>query len=483
VIGHVNFSRRHAMCLALFCSACVLQPPANTNLSDVAKLPSEWSNISEASPVNRASDRTSTDADRQWWRIFNEPALDSIIDHAEKHSPTLALAVAKVSEAQASFYAATAAQGARINAEGNTKRTSPQSGIDSNQASRAVNAALSWEVDVFGRIKHTAAAAEQRLAARHTDAQAMRLSLETQIVDAVLLYRVCALRESSRAEDYRSRQKILSLTESKLAVGQTAPVDQARARSSALDSAGQLLSTQAQCAQTMNLLVAISGMQPPELKASLVLTQDAPPINQSFATLPMLSLRLPAEVLQNQPSVQVAMRNADAAFEEIGGAEAARRPSLNLSALLGSTWLSVGQVDSRSNTWSLASAVTGTLFDGGAGKANVRAARARYDQSIAQLQSVVRTSIQEIENALVALDVAQQKEIVAGAGLDASKQLFMGSELSYRAGRMSLFELEDARRALNNASMNLLDAQRDRAQGLNALIRATGNTTSVKFIQ
>jgi outer membrane protein, multidrug efflux system len=365
---------------------------------------------------------------------------------------------------------------ARVSADVNTRRTTPASNLGPVQSTSSANLSASWEVDLFGRIRHNIAASNQRLLARQGDAQSARLSLQTLIADTLTQSRACYLKVASRTEDLRSRKKTSDLTALRQSAGQLAPIDTARARTSEADSANQLISTQALCSQLVNALVAATGLSNDEIL--IALDQKSTKTLVALPKPPKSSLRIPAQVLASHPSVVTALRNADAAYEEIGSAEASRRPSLSLSALLGSSWLSAGLTDTRSTVWSLGSSMAGVIFDAGAGKANVNAAAARHTQTLAQLESTIRSVVQDIENALVSLDSAQQREAAAIAGSENAQILLQGSEASFRAGRMSLFELEDARRSFNAAQNNLIDAQRDRAQAWIALIKASGNAVA-----
>jgi outer membrane protein, multidrug efflux system len=457
------------LCVALgLLHGCTLQPPASTTMPKVVK---DWANSSTAISITETD---TIDANTpSWWQGLNDKALASFIASAESNSPTIAIAISRVAEAQANLDAVAASKSPRVSADLNSKRATPASNQGPVQSTTSTNLSASWELDLFGRIRHNVAAANQRLLARQGDAQSARLSLQTLIADTVTQSRACYLKVANRAEDVRSRKKTAELTALRQFAGQVAPIDTARARTSEADSVNQLIATQAQCNQYVNALVAATGLSSDEILIGL--DQKSTKTLIALPKPPKSKLKIPAQVLTSHPSVVTALRNADAAYEEIGSAEASRRPSLSLSALLGSSWLSAGLTDTRSTVWSLGSSFAGVIFDAGAGKANVNAATARHVQTLAQLESTIRSAVQDIENALVSLDSAQQRESVALIGSENAHLLLQGSEASFRSGRMSLFELEDARRSFNAAQTNLIDAQRDRAQAWIALVKSSGN--------
>jgi outer membrane protein, multidrug efflux system len=462
--AHIHSS----LVLALTLAGCALQPPANTTMPSAQ---TNWTNAAPGVVASASPGKFSSDS--AWWRRLRDDAITTLIDAADKTSPTIALALARVDEARASISSTNAASGPRANVDASTQRATGQSLSGDAQTSSSLNLNLSWELDLFGRLRHNTAAAVQRLASRESDAASTRLTLHAQVAEAVLNSRACTAKLAARQDDYRSRQQTLELTSLRESVGQVAPIDTARARSALADSANQLSSNKMQCAQYITSLVALTGLSAERIKLLLVETHVN--VARKIPEPPRSTLALPATVLARHPSVVTALRNADAAYEDIGGAEAARLPSLSLSGLLGSTWLRAAGTSTRSTSWSIGPSLTGSLWDGGAGRANADAARARHAEAIAQLESAVRNAAEEIENALSQLASAEAREGYSTDGLTASQQLLSGSEASFQVGRMSLFELEDTRRTYNNAVAAYVDAMRDRSLAWVALVKATAN--------
>jgi outer membrane protein, multidrug efflux system len=455
-------------------SGCALQPAADTKLNVEQ---ASW-NTKSASAV-ALSVSTAAATTTAWWRVFDDPKLNELVAAAEARSSTIALALARVEEARATTDQVEGNRGPRLAGDASAKRGNSQSAMGSAQTSFSATMNLSWEIDLFGRLRHNAAAASERLAARESDAENSRLVLIAQVVDTVFALRACNAKLAARKEDARSRQETLRLTALRESVGQVAPIETARAKSAAIDSATQVANADAQCAQLKNALVTLSGWTIAQLDEAF--QTNAPTENARIVAAPPKSeLAVPAAILLQHPNVRAALRSADAAFEDIGSAEAARYPSLNLSALLGQSWIRALGRTTNSDSWSLGGSLTGSLFDGGAANANARAARSRYAQAIATLDGTVRSTTQDIENALVTLANAEGRDELSKDAVAAAKQLLVGSEASYRAGRMSLFELEDVRRSYNNANVSRIDAERDVAQTWVALVKATGSALDIK---
>ena len=461
--------RAVALAMVISLPGCALQPPAHT---EMPRLPTQWS---QGSP---APSSTQPPASLTWWRALQDGGLDELVEAAEQSSPTLAQAWARLDEARANAGAQQASQGPSLRADAQASRGTSQSANGQPQTRASANANFSWELDLFGRLRHNSAAAQQRLQGSQADAQGTRLLLQAQVADAVIAARACGAQAAVRREDVRSRTAALRLTELRQAAGQVSAMDTARSRSSLADAEVNRVGTEEQCAEGEQQLVSLTGW--PVARIRQALQASTPPPPRLVHEPPAFQAGLPATVLGSHPNIVSALRAADAAWEDIGAAEAARRPSLSLTALLGPSWLRAAGSFSRSSSWSLAPAWSASLWDGGRAQAQAGAARARHAQALASLEKAVRGAVQDVENALASAEGAAQRERLAQGGAVAASQLLSASLASHQAGRMSLFELEDARRSFNNAQLTLIHAQRDRARAWVALVKATGSGVSLE---
>ncbi len=458
-----------AVTMTFILSACSLQPPAKTLVPSVTK---SWKTNADAAGGDSVAREV------QWWNALGDAMIDSLVVDAEQRSPTIALALARVDEARSGAQSAQAARGVKLNVSSEPKRGNSQSATGVTQTSAAVNLTLGWEIDLFGRLHHNAASAQQRLLARDADAQNARLLLQSQVVDGAINVRACRQREIARREDLRSREESLRLSALRERAGQIAPIETARAESAMLDSATQLSSATSQCATQVASLVALSGWSSTQIDSA---TAAALAVGRDVGSLAIgpTPADFAADVLAELPQVRTALRNADAAFEDVGAARAATLPSLNVSALLGTSWVRSLSRTIDSDSWSISGSLLGNLFDGGAGAASVAGARARYAQATAQLESALRSAAQDVDNALINADAAEKRAALNVQAKAAARRLLFGSEAAYRAGRMSLFELEDARRSANAAALAEIDSARDQAQAWVQLIKATANNTGL----
>jgi multidrug efflux system outer membrane protein len=193
---------------------------------------------------------------------------------------------------------------------------------------------------------------------------------------------------------------------------------------------------------------------------------------------PPTALALPATVLLRHPRVISAGREVAASWSDIAVTRADRLPTIDLAAALSGNWLQAFGRSVGFAAWNVGGDLTTPLFDGGAGAARVHGAQARYAAALAVLHETLRSVAQEVEDALAAQSSAEQRLKTSHQAVRSGRVSVLASEARWRAGSISLFELEEARRQFNDAQETEIAAAHDRAQAWVELIRASGNSVS-----
>lgn len=466
---------------AMAVAACSVQAPY---IAKPMAAPVAWSSN------NAIADARANPADDSWWARLRDPGIDTLVRAAMANSPSLAQAVARIDEARATLGASDAQRGPTMGATAGITRSralnSSGGAGDSTIVATSAQAGpnLSWELDLFGRLRQSVDAARYRLDARTADAAGARLALAADVADTVLMLRACEWSRQTQQADIASRSRGLALTRLKVATGFAAPVDESRSVSGVASARTALEAQAEQCARDLNALVALTGVD-----AEAVRKATANPAHPELVGLeriaalrdsvmpepPRVTLALPATVLMTQPTVVAAQREEAAAWSDIGVARADRLPRIDLAAALTGQWLSALGSSFRYTAWSLGPTVSATVFDNGRGAANVDGAEARYREAVATLNARVRTAAQDVENALAAVASAKARTASTQEGAAAAFATLLATEAQWRAGSVSLFELEDARRQSASAQDSLITAARDRGRAWIALVRATGN--------
>ncbi|GAP38309.1 efflux transporter outer membrane subunit [Piscinibacter sakaiensis] len=456
-----------ALALALVLAGCAAGPgtPAATPAEAIAaERPATWQAAwpHGGDPVGLL----------RWWQRFQDPLLDTLVAEAQAGSPDLAAATARLAQAQAARTAAAAALGPQLGATAAAVR-GRQDLLSPLGTSLSGALQASWEVDLFGGNAARRDAATARLAGARAGWHEARVAVAAETAGSTIAWRACEAQAAEAARDAASRAETARLADLAARAGFQAPADAALARASAAQARSQLAAQQAACALELKTLVALTGRPEPALRAALA--GAAPGVPQPTVDGVDAAARVPAQALAQRPDLQAAEQAVVAASADTRAAEARLRPSISLSGSIGAMRVSGGGESASGSTWTLGPLqVVVPLFDGGARRAEVEAARARYDEALAAYRGRLRQAVREVEQALVRLQASAVQLPDAQVALEGYEAAFAAVQARYRGGLASLFELEDARRNAVQARSALLGLQRERSLAWVQLYRALG---------
>jgi len=469
--------------LALVLAGCAVGPDYRTPQLTGTEAPQGW----RATLPHHGSRM----ALARWWEQFHDPVLTQLVEQADASSPTVAQAVSRVREARASVSGSQATLFPQLKGSGSATRQggfgssafagggSGLSGLSASTLSPtlglgtittlAAQADASWEIDLFGGKRRSLEGADARLTASEADWHDARVSLAAEVANTYLQQRECEALVDIDAATLSSRQETLQLTERKFRAGFAAPADYAQAQATVGDAINALEGQRAQCAQGINKLVMLTGIDHDALNGLLTKSTGQIPAPPD-AGVP----DVPAQVLSQRPDVSSAERAVAGASADIGVAVASRLPSLTLAGSIGINSFRFSGQSFTSKSWSFGPSVSLPIFDGGAGAARGETARARYDQALASYRGKVRQAVQEVEDALVRLDASDRRLDAATMADTQYAKVLEASNARYRLGAGSLLQLEDVRRTALQASQSLAAVKLERAQAWVALYKAVG---------
>jgi len=405
-----------------------------------------------------------------WWRLFSDPALDELAAQVEVGNQSLKNSAAKYAQARALIDAAQAAYFPAFNlGAAGTRARNPIAGINQPAPTTIDSVSLAasgWEIDLWGRIARTIDANALSALASRTDMEALKLSLQTQLVQSYLSLRVADEQIALLKRTVAEYQRALDLATNRYRAG-------VAARSDVSQAEAQLKATQAQAidagiarAQFEHAIAVLVGRAPAELAiAPSALAARIPAVPQS----------LPSELLERRPDIAAAERRVAAAGAQAGAARAALFPALTLSGTVGYRQNAWGGLLSVANRfWSVGPAVAFTLFDGGLKRSQVAQAEAVYEQNLATYRQTVLTAFQNVEDNLVALRLLEEQAQVQAEAVRAANESLEHALAQYRAGVVSYANVVTAQTAaLNNRNAELA-VQARRFSATVALIGALG---------
>jgi multidrug efflux system outer membrane protein len=405
----------------------------------------------------------------RWWQQFNDPLMAQLIAAAQEGSSTLATAQARIAQARAARVAAGAALGPTVDASASVVRGRQDFATPlGTQASAGVQAG--WEIDLFGGRRAARDAAQARLDSARAGWHAARVSVAAETAVTYLGLRACEAQLVQTETDATSRAETARLTELSERAGFQPPAVAALSRASAAQARAQLASQRAQCELAVKALVALTGIDEPGLRKQLAGAASALP-QPAQLNVPAV----PAEVLNQRPDLYIAALDLVAASAEVSEARARRYPRITLSGSISAARFETAGVSGDGTLWTIGPlAVSLPLFDGGARRANVEAARARYDEASILYRAKLRAAVREVEEALVQLQSTASRADDARIAVEGYEVSYKATEARFRGGLASLFELEDARRTRALAQSQYIDLQRERVAAWIQLYRALG---------
>ena len=452
-------------CAALTAEA---PPPAGAQLAALA--PSQW--YATAAHHGDLAELS------VWWRQFDDPLLARLVDAAERVSPTVSTGRSRIAQSRANRVAAGAALLPSLDATASAQRgVNDSSGTIAASASGSL--AASWELDLFGGVAARRDAAQARLDGAQALWHDARISVAAEAATQYTALRACEAQTVQVQSDADSRAETARLTDLTARAGFESPANAALARASAAQGHAQLIQQRAQCDTAIKGLVALTGWAEPALREALQPARGviARPREIAVPTVP-------AALLQQRPDLANAERELRAVAGDITELQADRLPRIRLAGSIGTTRYRssasggfVGGINDAGATWSVGPvsvSVSLPIFDDGTRRASVEAARARLTDATAQYAALLRRAVQEVEDALIALQSAADRQPDAEVAASGFADSLRGTEARFNSGLGSLFELEDARRSAVQSQTTLIELQRERVTAWISLYRALG---------
>ncbi|CAM3175433.1 efflux transporter outer membrane subunit [Cupriavidus taiwanensis] len=416
------------------------------------------------------------DVPAQWWTLFRSPALDATIRSALAASPTLAQARARLLEAQENLAARTGAtRWPAIDAKLDTSRQQVDfqslgiTAIPSPGPFTLYGATVqvSYALDLFGGQRRELEGLQAVVDYQRYELEAARLALAANVATAAIREAGLRAQLSDTAAMVAAQQRQLGITEARLREGGVARVELQRRRAELAQTRALVPALQRQLDATRHQLAVYTGQTP----ASAAL----PEFHLDALHLPdTLPVSLPATLARRRPDIRAAEALLHQASANIGVATANLYPQVTLSASGGTQATAARDLFSSLNVWSLAAGLVQPVFRGGELQARKRAAEAAYEQSLAAYRQAVLQGLQDVADALRALeaDAAALRERADGAR-QARDTLAVVSE-QYRLGGVSQLALLDAERQSRQAALELAQARADRLADSAALLQALG---------
>lgn len=410
-------------------------------------------------------------ADLPWWEVFKDPVLQALIREAVANNLDLALAMARVEEARSLAGVARADLYPQLNGQGTAtygQQVPKQLVPDAKQTgSFSLSATLTWELDLWGRVRNANAAARADLLATEYGRHGVVLSLVASVAQAYLELRELDLELEIARSNTSARRETLSIFETRARGGIASDLEVTQARSNLQVTTAAISSTGLAIAVKEHQLSVLLGRPPGPIPRGVSLV-DTP-------VIPQLPAGIPAQLLTRRPDLLASEQAIVAAGKRVGVAVANRLPIVSLTGLIGlaSTQLhGVSAADAL--VWNGGAGFLAPLFDGGRLKSEEDVARARLQQAVIQYQGSVQVALQEVADAAAG---TRYLSSVRAALAEQVRATTLGARLAlarYQGGASGYLEVLDAQRQVFDAELNLARSERDELTSMVQLYRALG---------
>jgi len=437
--------RRLALSLALLSTGCASMEPAY--IRPTPAIPASW-------PVGDAYLRQSeaTLPAVTYQQIFRDNRLQTLIGQALVNNQDLATAAANIAAAREQYRIQRANQLPTIGASAGA--TVSGDGKGNVGAQYQVGASVpSFELDLFGRVRSLSHAELQRYFATEAAARATRLALVSDVARAWLTYAADSSQLLISRQTAANADKSVRLTRARLKGGIAPRTDLSQAEEVLTAAQADLAQQRTALAQDVNLLQLLVGTP---IDAKLLPAS----IDQAAPTVAELPAGLDSYVLLRRPDVLQAEYELRAANAQIGAARAALFPKISLTGLLGFASSSLVKLfTGGAFGWSAGADATYTIFNAGAGKANVRLTEAQRAAALSTYQKAIQTAFREVADALARRGTIDDELSARQRQQAAAADVYLLTEARYRNGIDSFLNSLDAQRSYYSAQQTLVQAK------------------------
>jgi multidrug efflux system outer membrane protein len=389
----------------------------------------------------------------EWWKVFKDPVLDNLETGAAANNQTLREAVARVDEARSAARISRSKFFPELSLDPSIsrQRTSanqptpiqipPPFKLSSvNLNTFSVPFDLSYEVDLWGRVRRSFEAAHAQAEASVSDYQNVLLTLTADVAVNYFLIRSLDSEIATLKRTVEIREESVRILNDRFNIGTISEIDVARAKTELAGSKSDMADTVRRRAETLNALALLCGRP----ASSFDIAENKP-----TASLPIVPAGLPSALLERRPDISRAERNLAARNAQIGVAKAAYFPVLRLTGQAGylsSEADNLFTTDSR--VWSIGPGIALPLFNGGRTAAQVSQAEAVYQETLAEYRQTVLTAVKEVEDSLAQIVLRNEQAGAQAQAVNSAGRVADLAKVRYDAGVITYLEVVDAERTL-----------------------------------
>jgi outer membrane protein, multidrug efflux system len=419
-------------------------------------------------------------ADAPWWEVFQDPVLKDLIQEALRRNYDVQIAAARVQEARAILGVARSDYFPSLDYGVGASRGRIQPGVLGGVGPRAEEAtnfysatmAMSWELDIWGRIRRLNEAARANLLATEDARRGVWLTLLSDLAQAYFELLALDVRLQIAKNSTDAYQRTYDLFLDRFLNGVASKLETSRALGALGDAQANIPQLESDIVAKENQISILLGRPPSPIQRGKPMYEQA--------VVPTVPAGLPSSLLERRPDLRQAEDLIASANARIGVAKAEFFPKLSLTTLFGTASPEVSALTGGSATiWAVAGMFTGPLFNAGRTLGNYRASIAQWEQVRLVYEQAVLLALREVSDALTALGKLNEAETAQDSAVKALGEAVDHATDRYRQGLASYFEVLEAQQQLYPAQYTLAQIRRNRLLAHVRLYKALGGGWSL----
>ncbi len=454
--------------MAVVLASCTVGPDF---LKPTPKMPEKWAEAPTSETTVKSLDLS------QWWTIFKDPELDSLIERGVQANLDLRIAEARIREARAQRVVVASAAYPEIDATGVYSRARTSENANTTKVTAMPGGAnlflagfdASWEIDVFGGVRRAVEAANADIAVTVENRRDVLVTLLAEVARNYLEVRGSQARLGVAEKNIFTQQQALEIAKARYEAGLSSELDVAQAQAQLATTEAEIPALETSLRQAIHQLGVLLGESPESLLTELL------PMGPIPTGPPAIPAGLPSDLLRRRPDIRQAEQELAGATARIGVVTADLFPKFFLTGLVGQSSVSGSDfIQASSRYWSVGPTINWPVFTAGRLRAQVAVQNAREEQAAIRYERTVLTALKDVEDALIAYS---KEQVTRDSLIQAVKANRLASDIAnelYTRGLVDFLNVLVTQRAEYTSEDALTQSAQRVSSNLVALFKALG---------
>lgn len=432
------------------------------------EMPASWGNPKNADEKISAERKLSPEDITQWWKLFGDDQLCSLIERAFKSNLDMEITLAKIRQARAGVGITQSGLFPSLDLKGNITDRSSR-GMGGSDVFYGAGASASWELDIFGGTRRSIEAVVENYKKSLADRCATRIEVAAEVTRNYFKYRALQQQIIITKRNLETQKKTYRITKERKANGFVSQLDVVRASAQVENTSAEIPTLESELEQARHTLEFLLGQNPNSLKEELATPKELPKIEK------YIPQGVPAELVKRRPDVIAAEYAIHAAVANIGLAESDYYPRFYVTGNVSYSAPEIGGlIKNKYGSWSVGPSVSWNIFQGGKTYYNVEQSEALAQNESLNWKKTVLNALKEVEDNLSAAAKNREKIDYQTRIVQNQHKAYELSSVLYSEGEIEFLDLLDTQRSMLAAEQSQVVTRRLFIDNMILLYKALG---------